>query len=369
MDDRLKKILLGLGPTVIITLGFVGWRYFTGRRVEPNAALSINLDGPSQEVWLDGERRGQTPFYSDALRPGEATVRIASWSARLKLTPSTLTAVNLDLGQFTKEEIFWLEKSDEAKISVISEPEGAEVKMDTKSMGVTPLFSPIQPGPYDLEVTKDGYELSSLKVHVQPSYKLNAWFKLRPSVVPQEPNTIDVTAWGWEGKNDLITLLDYSIPDPSFFATPKSWILALQDRWAENPPAEQPTYFIDQSGVVYNRRGEEVEEKEGGEGAVVVAYLGDSDEDVSQVAQENLISFLEKSFPAQSSPKVRVLPTGVGFLRVRSGSGTSYSEITRVSPGDVYPFLGTQGGWYRILLDDGREGWVSGDYVEEVVEE
>ncbi|MEA2020238.1 MAG: PEGA domain-containing protein [Patescibacteria group bacterium] len=368
MDDRIKKILLGLGPTVIITLGFVGWRYFTGRRVEPNAALSINLDGSSQDVWVDGELRGKTPFYSDTLRPGESTVRVASWSARLNFTPSTLTAVNLDLGQFTKEEIFWLEKSDEAKISVISEPGGAEIKMGGKNMGTTPLFSPVQPGPYDLEVVKDGYELSNLKVHVQPGYKLNAWFKLRPSIIPYEAEQIDPTEWGWEGKGDLVTLLDYSVPDPSFFASTKSWISALQDRWGDNSLEETPTYFLDQSGVVYNERGEEVEEKEGGEGRLVLAYLGDSDEDVPQAAREGLVSFLEKSFPAQSSPKVRVLPTGVGFLRVRSGSGTSYNEITKVSPGDIYPMLGTQGGWHRILLDDGREGWVSGDYVEEIVE-
>lgn len=368
MDDRLKKILLGLGPTIIITLGFIGWRYMTGESAEPDAALSINLEGPPQDVLVDGERRGTTPFYSDNLSPGETTVRIASWSARLNLSSATLTAVNLDLGQLVKEEIFWLEKSDESKISVISEPEGATVRLDGSNKGVTPLFNPVSPGPYDLEVSKAGYDTASLKVHVQPGYKLNAWFKLRPSTVPQEVAAVDITNWGWEGKQELVTLLDYSIPDPEFFTTIRDWITSLRERWREDAPMEEPTYFLDQSGSVYNTEGDLVERKEGGDGEVVIAYLGNSEEKIPQEAKDGLVSFLEESLPAQTEPKVKILPTGVGFLRVRSGSGTSYSEIMRVSPGDIYPLLGTQGGWYRILLDDGREGWVSGQYVEELAE-
>ena len=366
MDSRFKKILMGLGPTVIITLGFIGWRVVSGRKTQPNAALNINIEGAAEEVWIDGEQRGQTPFYSDTLKPGEAQVKIASWSARLNLNPGTLTAVNLDLGEFTKEEIFWLEKSDESKISVISDPEGAQVSMGGKSKGVTPLFAPVSPGPYDLEVTKGGYQPAQLKVQVQPGYKLNAWFKLRPDIMPQEPTEVSIKDWGWQGKADLVTLVDYSVASPEMFLTTPSWITALEERFSSEPPERDPNYYLDSSGQVYNEQGQKIESKDEAEAEVIAGYLGTKGEDIPAEAKQALVTFLEKSYPNQSKPKVRILSTGVGFLRVRSGAGTGFPEITKIDPGEEFPLLEEKGGWYRIMLDDGREGWITGQFAEKL---
>jgi len=55
--------------------------------------------------------------------------------------------------------------------------------------------------------------------------------------------------------------------------------------------------------------------------------------------------------------------TPTGWLRVREGPGTTYDEITKVYPGETYPLLEESAGWYKIELEDGREGWVSGDYA------
>ena len=366
MDNRLKKILMGLGPTVIITLGFIGWRVMSGRKTQPGAALNINIEGAPEEVWIDGEQRGQTPFYSDTLKAGEAQVKIASWSARLNLNPGTLTAVNLDLGEFTKEEIFWLEKSDESKISVISDPEGAQVSMGGKSKGVTPLFAPVSPGPYDLEVSKEGYQSASLKVQVQPGYKLNAWFKLRPEILPQEPAIISTQDLDWKGKADLVTLVDYSVPSPGMFLNTPAWIAALEESFASNPPENDPQYYLDSAGKIYNEQGQEVQSKDETTTNVVAGYLGTSGQEVTTEAKQAFVTFLEKSFPAQSQPKVKILPTGVGFLRVRSGAGTGFPEITKIDPGEEFPLLEEKGGWYRIMLDDGREGWITGQFAEKL---
>lgn len=366
MDARLKKILLGLGPTLLITLGFIGWRIVSGRKTQPSAALNINLEGPPEEVWIDGEQRGQTPFYSDTLQSGEVQVRIASWSARLNLNPGTLTAVNLDLDEFTKEEIFWLEKSDDSKISVISDPEGAQVMIGGKSKGVTPLFVPVSPGPYELEVSKEGYKSARLKVQVQPDYKLNAWFKLRPDVLSQEPSLISLEDWGWDGDPDLVTLMDYSILNTNMFLNTPAWVSALEDRFSSEPPEQRPQYYLDRAGKVYDTQGQSVREKDDTRVEVIVAYLGKKGEAVPQEAKQGLVQFLEASFPEQSQPKVRILPTGVGFLRVRSGASTAFTEITKVDPGDEFPLLEEKGNWYRIMLDDGREGWIISSYAQKV---
>ncbi len=68
----------------------------------------------------------------------------------------------------------------------------------------------------------------------------------------------------------------------------------------------------------------------------------------------------------ERKPSVRILSTETGWLNVREGPSTRYPRIGRVLPGEVYPFLEQQSGWYRIDLGEGKAGWVSGTYVREV---
>ena len=67
-----------------------------------------------------------------------------------------------------------------------------------------------------------------------------------------------------------------------------------------------------------------------------------------------------------AKPYVEILDTPTGWLRVRSepnsGSG---KELTKVNPKETYKFLeSTDSGWYKIKLDDGQEGWISGKYAK-----
>lgn len=57
---------------------------------------------------------------------------------------------------------------------------------------------------------------------------------------------------------------------------------------------------------------------------------------------------------------VVVSDTPTGFLRVRkTPSGV---EIAQVAPGDKLLFLDEQDGWYKVRLEDEREGWISKQY-------
>lgn len=62
--------------------------------------------------------------------------------------------------------------------------------------------------------------------------------------------------------------------------------------------------------------------------------------------------------------EVLVKNTPTGFLRVREKPGLSGKEITQVKPGDVLVFLEETEGWSRIRLPEGTEGYVSSVYVE-----
>ena len=61
---------------------------------------------------------------------------------------------------------------------------------------------------------------------------------------------------------------------------------------------------------------------------------------------------------------VEILETETGYLNVRDCPSSGCNEISKVVPGDVLVKKGIENNWYKIQLDDGREGWVSGKYVK-----
>ncbi len=50
-------------------------------------------------------------------------------------------------------------------------------------------------------------------------------------------------------------------------------------------------------------------------------------------------------------------------LNVRDSASTKGKVMIRLSPGDVYDKKGARGSWFKIVLPDGREGWISSAYV------
>jgi len=65
-------------------------------------------------------------------------------------------------------------------------------------------------------------------------------------------------------------------------------------------------------------------------------------------------------------PQVKILDTPTGWLRVREKPTTAATEAAKINPGDTYPFLDEENGWYKIEYEDGEEGWISGKYAEKV---
>ena len=64
-------------------------------------------------------------------------------------------------------------------------------------------------------------------------------------------------------------------------------------------------------------------------------------------------------------PYVRIKDTPTGWLRVRVEPSVSATEAAKVNPGETFPYLDEEkGGWYKIEYEKGKEGWISGVYVE-----
>lgn len=61
---------------------------------------------------------------------------------------------------------------------------------------------------------------------------------------------------------------------------------------------------------------------------------------------------------------VTILSTPNGFLRVRSGAGTTFGEVARVKPGEKYDLLKEESGWYQIQVDANTSGWISSQFAK-----
>lgn len=67
---------------------------------------------------------------------------------------------------------------------------------------------------------------------------------------------------------------------------------------------------------------------------------------------------------AIAKPYVEILSTPTGFLRVRSAASSTATEIAKVNPGDTFPYLDSDSGWYQIEYQKGEKGWVSATYAK-----
>lgn len=63
-------------------------------------------------------------------------------------------------------------------------------------------------------------------------------------------------------------------------------------------------------------------------------------------------------------PYVVIKDTPTGWLRVRMGPSTAATEAAKVNPGEKYPLLDEESGWYKIRYQEDKEGWISGRYAE-----
>ena len=97
----------------------------------------------------------------------------------------------------------------------------------------------------------------------------------------------------------------------------------------------------------------------------VIAYLGVASA-TDLLDTPTPITTLTPS-PSAGISKVQIMDTPTGFLRVRSSNDINSSIITTVAPGETYPLISEQTGWFEIKLTDGKTGWVNTQYAKKVL--
>lgn len=345
-------VLIGLGLVAAVYLGGV---------VSKKAALSVTSDPSGQKVLLDNQEVGTTPFFSDQLEEGNPVLSFGNFNQKIRLTSGALSVVNWVLGPsetFSAGEVVWFSDSSVgSELLVITKP-AAEVFLNGEPLGDSPLSQSVEPGEYDLEIKKSGYFSRKLKISVKKDFRLNVSANL--SLNPFSATPLPIAS-----PSANLTVMDLSGGKLPLAADPSLWVAGAVF-WA--PRIEEKTeyhFFLTSEGKLYDPQGSEVSLDSLTQTAEkrTIGYLGDGSAALTAAAQSTLNTLALKLYPAP--PQVQILNTGIGYLKVRSGPGKSYSEVGRVNVGNKYNYLGEQDGWYKIEFE-GKEGWVSSEYSKKL---
>lgn len=141
------------------------------------SGISIISTPDKAKVFIDNQDLGETPFTKDDLVPNEYTVKLEKdsmiWQGKIKLTPNTLSVINRDLSKditSSAGEILTLERGK--GITVVSSPSGAEVEVDGKAYGKTPLTINVDSGEHNLFISHPNYLKRSISANLPKGFNL-----------------------------------------------------------------------------------------------------------------------------------------------------------------------------------------------------
>lgn len=367
-----KLLILFVGLFLVSGIGYLIYhRLLVQNKSEGKAVLSVNAPFSDAGVFIDDVYLGPTPYFSDSLSSGEVSLRVGDWVGKVVLTPGALTVVNQDLGPdgFSGGEIIWLtETQGETGLAIISSLGGVNVSVDGNTLGETPLkISTLDEGEHQLVLSKEGYLERSLTVRLQDNYTVNVNVELFLKPLAQEIKEHSLST-------ERVTLFDFSLEEEKVNSDMVAWLKGLVfyfKSYAFDSPYK-PDYYLFSDGVLYASNGEvlTVERYPPKNSApFVLAYLSSSEKGLSELALSTLgtlSSSAEVLTPSSVGKKGRVLETGTGWLRVRSGAGLTNPEIGRVNVGDELDILREQEGWVELKLKDETSGWVSSQFLEKI---
>lgn len=374
-----KNISLIIFLSFLVSLAgyFLYYRFWLkGGGVAANLTVQ-SLYSNRLNVSLNNEKIGTTPLELFRSSPGEKTLFLSdgrnTYQTKVGLSSGTLTVVNWGLGPgntFSEGEVLWFERGQRrgtAPLLVISDPEGAEVRLDDVLLGSSPLVSSdLSAGEHTLKISKENYKERVISLNLQEGYKLNVKVKL--FLLP----FLSKTAAKIESPNDpRFVLAGFYTDNPLLTADSASWAKGLTFYWNLGKEATASSlpydYLLDAEGQLYDASGvklaasSEVERKLE---KVKMAYLGKSGETLSEAAQKALADFTLKVF--LTVRKVEVINTPTGWLRVREKPSLSAREVGRVNVREKLDLLGESGEWYQIKTADGKVGYISAAYARKL---
>lgn len=147
--------------------------------IKPTSGISVLSQPQDAAVYLNDQQAGKTPYENKNLPVGVYNVRIekdkAFWQGKVKLAPGVVSVVNRDLAADSASssgEILNLGKGK--GLTVISSPTEADVEIDGKFYGKTPVTIDISPGEHTILVSHTNYLKRSIRTDLPNNFNLTA---------------------------------------------------------------------------------------------------------------------------------------------------------------------------------------------------
>ena len=184
-----KKILILFGGLLLIFFFALSIKIFVLDKQNSSGSLQIDAI-PRSKIFLNDAEVGQTPYLGENLKPGEFKLKLGSWETKVKVSPNQLTYVSRGLGSDLDDsagQILFLEKlpSNSTELTVVSDPDGATVTIDSLPKGQTSLLLRDLPlGDRIITISKDGFADQVVRSKMVAGFRLNAIVKLKKINTP-----------------------------------------------------------------------------------------------------------------------------------------------------------------------------------------
>ena len=391
--DPIMAINSLVGVLIIALVVFFLYSYFTG--TFGKTALQVAVQHGNARVYINEKDFGDAPVYSEGMLDYKLKVRLNGdqneYITEIQPSRGTIAIVNRDLGvsdTFSSGQNLWMIKnvnSDHAYVNVIApKDEGVTIFVNDVEVGKSPLkfsekdiLKQNDEHKYTFRFKKDGYEEQTITANLIKGYQLNIKVDLFLNPIPTETSLA-------EGFPEGVKFINLSKVTNPQFINKKDWAKAI-NYWLSTRPnydvfgnykISKFDFFIDDVGNIYNSDGNLVERSSVKPTKdTAIAYLGFTDnipvsESAKQAINEIIIGSPDVANTDTNSAntfKVKIQPTGLGFLRVRESNTTTAKEIGRVNENQEYTATEEKAGWYKIKFDnDTKEGWVTGTYAKKV---
>jgi len=142
--------------------------------------LTTNEGGIS--IYIDGVKIGKTGedgIFEGEIETGERIIRLE----HPEYEPEEVK-VSIRGGEVLERKIMLLKKT--GRIIISSEPKGADVYLDNKKKGNTPITIDLPSGGYIVSVEREGYERDERRIEVRSGETKGYKFRLRLKVLPRK---------------------------------------------------------------------------------------------------------------------------------------------------------------------------------------
>ena len=136
-------------------------------------SLMIESEPSNAKIFLDGEEIGTTPNIIRSIAPD-------TYEVEVRMDGYDVWSEFVDIEGDKEKVITAVLQMKTGSISVKSKPTGARIYLDGKEVGTTPdILESVASGSHEVEVRKDGYDVSSKSVKVETDKKKSVALELQ----------------------------------------------------------------------------------------------------------------------------------------------------------------------------------------------